>query len=143
MITSRQIAEELNKPHNRILQEIRRKLKVHQYKTSSYLDKQMKSRIMYVFDARFKDMLTHNSKIACKAPQEEPNNKEFNLTDEQQQVLADYILLARQHLLYGEDIYDCLKIKYTKSEEFGKIKVLDYLVQLEHLTYKRPQLKWI
>lgn len=143
MITSRQIAEEINKPHNRILQEIRRKLKVHQYKTSSYLDKQMKSRVMYVFDDKFKDMLTPSYKESYVAAQEQPNNKEFNLTDKQQQVLADYILLARQHLLYGEDIYDCLKIKYTNSKEFGKIKVLDYLVELEHLTYKRPQLKWI
>jgi IS30 family transposase len=136
MITSKQLAKELNKPHNRILQDIRRKLKTHQYKLSSYLDKQMKQRIMYVFDDKLKDQfIPTNTQIHV--------GENFQLTVEQQQVLADYILLARQHLLYGEDIYDCLKIKYTNSKEFGKIKVLDYLIKLEHLTYKRPQLKWI
>lgn len=137
MITSKQIAKELQKPHNRVLQDIRRKLKTHQYKASSYLDKQMKQRIMYVFDDKFKEQFipTNNVRIA--------SNENFQLNEEQQQVLADYILLARQYLLYGEDIYDCLKIKYTNSKEFGKIKVLDYLIKLEHLTYKRPQLKWI
>lgn len=136
MITSKQLAKELNKPHNRILQDIRRKLKTHQYKLSSYLDKQMKQRIMYVFDDKLKDQfIPTNTQIHV--------GENFQLTVEQQQVLADYILLARQHLLYGEDIYDCLKIKYTKTKEFGKIKVLDYLIKLEHLTYKRPQLKWI
>lgn len=137
MITSKQIAKELQKPHNRVLQDIRRKLKTHQYKASSYLDKQMKQRIMYVFDDKFKGQFipTNNVQIA--------SNENFQLNEEQQQVLADYILLSRQHLLYGEDVYDCLKIKYTNSKEFGKIKVLDYLIKLEHLTYKRPQLKWI
>lgn len=137
MITSKQIAKELQKPHNRVLQDIRRKLKTHQYKTSSYLDKQMKQRVMYVFDDKLKEQFipANNTQVT--------SNENFQLNEEQQQVLADYILLARQHLLYGEDIYDCLKIKYTNSKEFGKIKVLDYLIKLEHLTYKRPQLKWI
>jgi hypothetical protein len=137
MITSKQLAKELQKPHNRVLQDIRRKLKTHQYKASSYLDKQMKQRVMYVFDDKFKERFipANNTRVT--------SNDNFQLNEEQQQVLADYILLARQHLLYGEDIYDCLKIKYTKSKEFGKIKVLDYIIKLEHLTYKRPQLKWI
>jgi hypothetical protein len=135
MITSKQISKELNKPHNRVLQDIRRKLRTDQYKVSSYLDKQMKHRNMYIFDDKFKHLFmpidTH------------VYDHKFELNEMQQQVLADYILLARQHLLYGEDIHDCLKIKYTNSKEFGKIKVLDYLIDLEHLTYKRPQLKWI
>jgi hypothetical protein len=137
MITSKQIAKELQKPHNRVLQDIRRKLKTHQYKASSYLDKQMKQRVMYVLDDKLKEQFIpiNNAHIT--------SNENFQLNEEQQQVLADYILLARQHLLYGEDIYDCLKIKYTNSKEFGKIKILDYLIKLEHLTYKRPQLKWI
>ena len=136
MVTSKQIAKELNKPHNRVLQDIRRKLRIDQYKVSSYLDKQMKQRVLYVFDDEFK-----NKFIPTSTPKASSEN--FKLTEEQQQVLADYILLARQHLLYGEDIHDCLKIKYTNSKEFGKIKVLEYLIKLEHLTYKRPQLKWI
>lgn len=137
MITSKQIAKELQKPHNRVLQDIRRKLKTHQYKVSSYVDKQMKQRAMYVLDDKLKDLFIPNNKAQIAS------NENFQLNEDQQQVLADYILLARQHLLYGEDIYDCLKIKYTNSKEFGKIKVLDYLIKLEHLTYKRPQLKCI
>lgn len=135
--TTQEISEQHGVPHNRLLQKIRQ-LKFP-YIESYYLDKQNKKRTMYIISGGQLDKLLVN--FSTKTV-EENKPRGIKLSEDEQYVLGDYIKLSRKSNLYGEDVYDTLKFKYTRLSEYGKITILDYLIELENISYKRPALLW-